>query len=94
MKLYELTWHAQGTESANDWFEIYHDYKSAKEAYDALSPEMITEIEQRPVTVSLKEFEPLARDGSVIEKHEDSEAFYEQWYSDSDRRLVASKHAY
>lgn len=93
MKLYELTWHAQGTKSANDWFEIHHDYKSAKEAYDALSPEMIAEIEQRPVTVSLKEFEPLARDGSVIEEHEDSEAFYEQWYSDSDRRLVASKHA-
>ena len=54
---------------------------------------MIAEIEQRHVTVNLKEFEPLARDGSVIEEYEDSEAFYEQWYLDSDRRLVASKQA-
>lgn len=94
MLFYEISWHRETEEDEfNDWFEVDNDYQSTRELYDSLSPEMIKEIEECRITVSLKAFKALDRYGYEVPEYYDEETFYEQWEVNGTPKLLDSKHS-
>lgn len=89
--LYEISWHKQGCDYCDDWFEIESSYQEAVKEYDSLKPKLIAEIEESPITVFLKQFEPLDRYGNTLDSASLTEEFYNTWYLDGKRQLIASK---